>query len=94
MYFWANLVKKSHYITMNDILDVFRHLLEQHRHLDIADSEFKKLIADDRDLRALYREWCDEQGYSEKNGFLEYGMEYLENENSCWETLADEDDEL
>lgn len=76
---------------MNDIIEIFNNILEQTHSIDIAESEFKKIIHEDPTIKDMYREWCHEVGSSEKNGFLDYCEEYIESQNSIWEALNDYD---
>ena len=50
------------------------------------------MMADDPELRKEYKEWCDECGYTEKHGFKEFSEEYLESQDSIWESLNDYDE--
>lgn len=77
---------------MKDITELFQQLLHQNRSVDIAEAEFKKLIHEDADLREQYRDWCDAVGSSEKMGFLDYCDEYLESQDSIYDTLNDYDE--
>ena len=78
---------------MNDITEVFDYYLSQYGSVDIAESEFKKTLHEDAQLKAAYREWCDQVGSSEKSGFKDYCDEYFESQNDIWNTLSDYDDE-
>lgn len=81
---------------MDDIFDIteyFEQLLEQTGSIDIAEAEFKRAIADDAALHAQYREWCHENGSSERNGFMDFCDEYMESQESKWDSLSDYDDE-
>lgn len=81
---------------MDDIFEIteyFERLLEQTGSIDMAEAEFKRAIADDAELHALYREWCHENGSSERNGFLDYCDEYMESQDSKWDSLSEYDDE-
>lgn len=80
------------FMPMEDITEYFINLLNEHQSLDIAESEFKRSIAEDEDLRAEYREWCHQEGHSEKNGFMDFCREYLEDRNEIWESLNDYDE--
>lgn len=51
---------------MIDITEVFTQYLEQYDSVDIAESEFKKQMHEDPELRTAYRTWCHEVGSSEK----------------------------
>ena len=76
---------------MSDITEVFLQVIGQYGSVDIADAEFKKMIHEDAELRSEYREWCDGVGSSEKNEFLDYCEEYLDNQSSIYDTLKDDD---
>lgn len=75
---------------MDSITDLFNELLHHCGSTDIAEAEFKKLIHEDPELRARYREWCEEVGSSEKRGFLDYCEEYFESQDSIWDNLKDD----
>lgn len=77
---------------MYDFPKIFQSLLEQTGSIDIANSEFKKMVADDDAMRHEYREWCHTVGSTEKNGFLDYCEEYLDNQNSIWDYVGGLDD--
>lgn len=82
-----------HNPNMNDIIAIFNNYLEQYGSVDIAESEFKKMIHEDAELHTLYKEWCHEVGSTEKNGFTDYADEYLDQQNDVWEALSDYDDD-
>lgn len=77
---------------MNDITILFDEILAQHRSVDIAEAEFKRLIGEDADLRLAYKDWCESTGSSEKNGFRDYCDEYIDSQESIWDTLNDYDE--
>lgn len=76
----------------HDLTVYFVNLIEQHRSIDLAEDEFKRQISEDPELRSQYREWCDEYGHSQRNGFSDFAEEYLENRESVWDSLTDYDD--
>ena len=78
---------------MDDITDLFNDMLKHYGSTDIAEAEFKKMIHEDPELRASYRQWCNEVGSSEKRGFLDYCEEYFDSQDSIWENLKDEYEE-
>lgn len=78
---------------MTDIIEVFTSYLNQYKSVDIAESEFKKDIHVDPELRQAYRDWCDEVGSSEKDGFADYCEEYLDSQADIWNSLNDYNDE-
>ena len=68
------------------------NLIEEHHGSDLAEAEFKRILADDTELRDQYREWCDERGYVMRNGFRDFADEYSAERDSIWDTLEDYDD--
>ncbi len=66
--------------------------MSQYGSIDIANSEFKKLLAEDDNLADEYREWCASVGSSEKMGFLDFCDELLDNQQSIYDTLNDFDE--
>ena len=75
------------------ITDFFQALLKEYGSIDIAESELKRQLHEDTELKAAYKEYCQEVGSSEKNGFLDYCEEFLESQDSIWENLKDEYDD-
>ena len=55
---------------MNDITHLFNSLLQQYDSIDIANSEFKKLLHEDEALKEEYSEWCHAVGSTEKKRIL------------------------
>lgn len=80
------------YTMQDDITEYFISVIRQTPSIDMAEAEFKRLIADDEELRKAYREWCREVGSSEKNGFLDFCEEYVDGQNEVWDTLTDYDE--
>ncbi|RXE72075.1 hypothetical protein ED352_02320 [Muribaculaceae bacterium Isolate-002 (NCI)] len=76
----------------NDIVRFFTDLIEQSGSYDIARAEFHRIMADDDDLHEQYCEWCDENGYSERNGFDEFIDQRIDSHDSVWNTLNDYDE--
>lgn len=76
---------------MNDITELFQSIIDQTGALDIAISEFKRMLSDDADLKIQYKEWCEDNGYTEKNGFSEYAEEYVRSREEKWDSLTDYD---
>ncbi|MDO5395732.1 MAG: hypothetical protein Q4F07_07190 [Bacteroidales bacterium] len=76
----------------NDITEFFISLIDTHRSIDVAEAEFKRIVADDDDLQQQYKDWCDENGFSIRNGFSDFAEDYLEKCDSIWDSLNDYDD--
>ncbi len=77
---------------MEDITDFFVSIIEQSHSIDIAEAEFKRILEDDNELREQYRQWCDQEGSTEKNGFMDFCEEYMADRNDVWNTLNDYDE--
>ena len=75
-----------------DITEYFNYLISQTGSIDMAEAEFKRAIAEDNELHTIYREWCHENGSSERNGFLDFCDEYMESQDSKWDSLNDYDE--
>lgn len=73
-----------------DIIEIFEHVLQGSRSLDMAESEFKRLLLDDPEIKQAYKSWCAEQGTTEKYGFVDYCSQRFDEEESCWDMLEDE----
>lgn len=76
-----------------DITEIFISILNEAPRLDIAEAEFKRRLVDDPELRKSYKEYCREQGSSERNGFTDFCEEYLADQNAMWDSLNDYDNE-
>lgn len=77
---------------MVDILEIFESILRNARSIDVAESEFKRLVYEEPEVRAAYRVWCDEEGNTEKHGFVDYCQERFDDEENLWNALTDEDE--
>lgn len=75
---------------MNDIEELFDSIISQTRSIDVADSEFRKQLYDDEELRQAYKDWCDINDYTEKHGFIEYCHQYFDAEESKWDILKND----
>lgn len=77
---------------MTELTALMEQLIDQYRQIDVAESEFQKLIYEDEQLRRDYKEWCEEQGYTERRGFIEFCNIYIDSEESRWDVLSDPDE--
>lgn len=73
----------------NDFEKLLISMIESNRSLDMAESEFKRQIGEDMELKDEYKAWCEEKGYSVRYGFKDFAAEYLENRESIWDSLTD-----
>lgn len=76
----------------NDITIVFDDIIKQYRTLDLAEEMFRSMMEDDKQLEADYQEWCDTVGVSGRKGFAYYYEEYLDQQDSVWDSLEDHDE--
>ena len=81
------------YEDYEDITELYLAILHEADSLDVAESEFKKIIADDDTLHQKYRDWCHEVGNSERNGFIDFCEEYLQDRDEVWDNLNDFDED-
>lgn len=72
---------------MIDLFEIFDSIISQSRSVDVAESEFRKQLYEDEELLSVYKEWCEESGYTEKKGFIEYCHQYYDAEESKWDIL-------
>ena len=77
---------------MIDIFEVFSNVIKHNRSVDMADSEFKRLLLDDNEIRKAYKEWCEHEGYTEKKGFIEYCHSVFDEEENKWDVLNNENE--
>lgn len=76
----------------DDITEVFRNVIRQAGSIDMAEAEFKKMIGEDHELHRIYREWCHDVGSSERQGFFDFCDEYMDNQDSVWDSLDNDYD--
>ena len=77
---------------MNDLVQIFRELLEQYGSVDIANAEFKRLVAEDEALPDVYRQLSHHTATTEKNRYLDFCDEYMNDQDSIWDYLGDLDE--
>lgn len=75
-----------------DITEVFHRVIQQTGSIDMAEAEFKKMIGEDDNLHRLYRQWCHEVGSSERMGFFDFCEEFLDKQDSIWDSLDNDYD--
>ena len=76
----------------NDITITFDDIIKQYRTLDLSEDIFRSMMAEDKQLEADYKEWCDTLGIPERNGFAYYYEEYIEQQDSILDSLDDHDE--
>lgn len=77
---------------MEDLTEYFLNILRQTGSVDMAEADFKQSLIDDPELRQQYKEYCHENGTSEKSGFREFCEKYISESNDVWQNLSDYDE--
>ena len=70
-----------------NITDFFTTILREAGTIDVANSEFKRALAENDDLRDQYRRYCHETGNTERRAFLDFCEEYLSAQDEVWDSL-------
>ncbi len=78
---------------MTDIEDLLRSLIDQHKSIDIVESEFKRILNEDPMMKEDYLAWCEEGGYSYKTGYEDFIQQIIDSDDSIWDTLIQFEDE-
>lgn len=73
--------------------DLFINIINQTDSLDMAESEFRRMLVDEPELRRQYKQYCREVGSSERNGFKDFCEEYMEEQDNVWNSLSDFDNQ-
>ncbi len=76
---------------MEDITELFLTIIHQSPSLDIAESEFRQMLIDDPELKRAYKEYCRNEGTSERRGFKDFCETYMEGQDDVWNSLSDFD---
>ncbi len=74
---------------MYDIPTLIHDLLLQFGSVDIAESEFKRMVNEDDELKNEFKRWCEEFGYKERNAFRNYCQDYIQDHESIFDTLSE-----
>ncbi|MDE6156543.1 MAG: hypothetical protein K2K22_05565 [Muribaculaceae bacterium] len=78
---------------MTDITEIFISIIEEAPGIDMAEAEFRRRLVDEPELRKQYKEYCREQGSSERSAFTEFCEDYCSTRNSVWDSLNDYDNQ-
>lgn len=78
---------------MEEMTDLFINIINQTDSLDMAESEFRRMMVDEPELRRRYRDYCHEVGSSERNGFKDFCEEYMQDQDNVWNSLSDFDNQ-
>ena len=76
----------------NDVTIIIDDVIKQYRTLDLSEEVFRSMMADDPQLYADDQECCDTMGVSSRKGVAYYYEEYIEQQDSVWDSLDDQDE--
>lgn len=76
----------------SEIVSYFVQIIRQSGTIDIAKAEFRRLLSEDAVLQERYRLWCEETGHSPRSGFEEFCEEFIDSQQSIWDSFDDFDE--
>lgn len=71
---------------MNDISDLLRELLDRYSNTLELDQEFERMRREEEGFEEEYANWCEENGYSLKDGYRDFINEIVESQDSYWDS--------
>ena len=71
---------------MNDISDLLRELLDRYSNTLELDQEFERMRREEEGFEEEYANWCEENGYSLKDGYRDFINEIVESQYSYWDS--------
>ena len=74
---------------MNDISEILRELLDRFSNTPELDQEFERMRREVDGFNDDYVEWCEENGYSVKDGYRDFIDEIVESQDSYWDNYQE-----
>ena len=74
---------------MNDISEILRELLDRFSNTPELDQEFERMRREVDGFNDDYVEWCEENGYSVKDGYRYFIDEIVESQDSYWDNYQE-----
>ena len=74
---------------MNDISEILRELLDRFSNTPELDQEFERMRREVDGFNDDYVEWCEENGYSVKDGYRDFIDEIVESQDSYWDNYKE-----
>jgi hypothetical protein len=74
---------------MNDISEILRELLDRHSNTPEIDREFEKMRREIDGFEDDYVTWCEDNGYSVKDGYRDFIDEIVESQDSYWDNYQE-----
>ncbi len=74
---------------MYDINDILRELLDRYSNTPELDMQFDRMMREDEEFVKEYTVWCEENGYSIKDGYRDFINEIIESQDSYWDNYQE-----
>ena len=74
---------------MNDITDILRELLDRYSNTPELDQEFERMMREDEEFVKEYTVWCEENGFSLKDGYRDFINDIIESQDSYWDNYQE-----
>ncbi len=71
---------------MNEISDILRELLDRYSNTPELDEEFERMLREEEGFEQEYAVWCEDNGYTFKDGYRDYLNEIIESQDSYWDS--------
>ena len=74
---------------MHDISEILRELLDRYSNTSDLDYEFERMRREIEGFEDEYAVWCDEYGYTVKDGYRDFINEIVESQDSFWDNYQE-----
>ena len=74
---------------MNDISEILRELLDRYSNTLELDQEFERMRRMDEQFEKDSAMWCEDNGYSLKDGYRDFINEIIESQDSYWDNYQE-----
>jgi hypothetical protein len=74
---------------MYDISEILRELLDRYSNTSELDHEFERMRRENEGFEDEYATWCDEYGYTVKDGYRDFINEIVESQDSYWDNYQE-----
>ena len=74
---------------MNDISEILRELLDRYSNTPELDQAFERMRREVDGFEDDYAAWCEDNGYSIKDGYLDFINEIVESQDSYWDNYQE-----
>ena len=74
---------------MYDISEILRELLDRYSNTSELDHEIERMRRENEGFEDEYATWCDEYGYTVKDGYRDFINEIVESQDSYWDNYQE-----